>query len=131
MSPKLIAVVAISTMCLLSAAPAGSSSTGPTAEVVIRVTSATPGHEVQVEGAYVYAPGDSSFHHVTQQTPFEVKERASQLVGIFGTASAEAPIRVEMVSQGKQSGHSVATATGKAVSVRTNEHEASSAIAGF
>jgi hypothetical protein len=99
--------------------------------VFIRVTSATPGQEVQVEGAYVYTPGGSVFHHVTQQTPFEVKQRASMFMGIFGTASAESPIHVEMVSKGKKSGHSTATATGKAVTVTTNELAGGSAIAGF
>jgi len=131
MSLKLTVAVAICTSCLLFAAPAGSESSGPSAEVVIRVTSATPGHEVQVEGAYVYTPGGSSFHHVTHQTPFEVKERASRFMGIFGTASAESPIHVEMVSEGRKSGHSTATATGKAVTVTTNELAGGSAIAGL
>jgi len=131
MTPKLIVAVAVCALCLLFAAPAGSASSGPSAEVVIRVTSATPGHEVQVEGAYVYTPGGSSFHHVTRQTPFEIKERASMFMGIFGTASAESPIHVEMVNEGKKSGHSTATATGKAVTVTTNELAGGSAIAGL
>ena len=131
MSLKLVVAVAVCAVCLAFAVPAGSSSSGPSAEVVIRVTSATPGQEVQVEGAYVCTPGGATFHRVSQLTPFELKERANRLVGLFGTVSAASPIHVEMVSEGKKSGHTVATATGKAVTITTNESQGGSAIAGL
>ncbi len=128
MTPSRVLVLAISALGLMFAAPTGMSSSTPAADVVIRVTSATPGHEVQVEGAYVYVPQGSDLHHIRRATPFEIKERAGVLVGIFSSNSADSQIHVEMVSQGAQSGKSTATATGLAVTVTTDEHRGGSVI---
>ena len=128
MSSKPVVGVAACALCLMFATPAVSVSSEPSASIIIHVTSATPGHEVQVEGAYVYTPDGSSFHHVTRRTPFEVKESANRLMGIFGTASAESPIHVEMVTEGKKSGHGKSTATGKAVTVSVDESQGGVAI---
>lgn len=121
MSNRMVLAVGACALCLVFAAADKPSSSGSPAEVTIRVTSMTPGHEVEVEGAYVYSPGGSEFHHVKEQTPFTLKEQASRLMGIFGTASAESPIHVEVVSQGTGSKPTVSTATGKAVTFTTVE----------
>ena len=128
MSSKLVVGVAGCALCLMFATAAGSVSPKPLADIIIRVTSTTPGHEVQVEGGYAYTPAGQSFHNVTERTPFELRQSANRLMGIFGTASAESPIHVEMVTEGKKSGHGVETATGKAVTVSVDEDQGGAAI---
>ena len=131
MSRRSVIIVLGCALALMSAVPATFTSATLPDEVIIRITSGTPGHEIQVQGTYVYSPGDSQLHQVSQQTPFELKVGAARLVGIFGTASGETPIHVEMVTQNAKSGHAVSTATGKTVAVSTHILIAGSGIAGL
>ena len=58
--------------------PDGGRDAEPESAVVVRVTSATPGHEVRVQGVLLIASG--SMRVVRQSTPFEFRSKVGGLV---------------------------------------------------
>lgn len=64
----------------------------------IKVTSATPGHEVDFEGAYLFNGSDPSLHVVRQATPFEAHADGQLGMGVFRKTGGDARIVVEVVA---------------------------------
>jgi hypothetical protein len=93
--------------------------------------SAIPGREVEVEGAYVFAPEGSQIHYLKQRTPFLIRTPARALDGIFGVTAVDATIRIEMTSEGGRHDHAAATGTGKTVTVHTMDESNGWRISAF
>jgi hypothetical protein len=69
----------------------------PESAVVVRVTSATPGHEIRIRGVLLQAGG--SMRVVRQRTPFEYRSREGRLVfAAFEPADSVALLRLELRS---------------------------------
>lgn len=100
-------------------------------DVTIKIRSAVSGREVEVEGVYVFAPEGSRLHYVKQRTPFEIKTTARLLDGIFSSTSEEATIRVEMKAEGGRRDRATAMATGRSVTLHTDDRSSGWKIAGL
>lgn len=90
---RLLGVLAL----LLSTVSAGAP-TPKTKTYAIKVTSATPGREVDIEGAYLFNGSDPSLHVVRQATPFEAHADGQLGMGVFRTTKSDSPIVVEVVA---------------------------------
>jgi beta-lactamase regulating signal transducer with metallopeptidase domain len=100
-------------------------------DVTIKIRSAVSGREVEVEGVYVFAPEGSRLHYVKQRTPFEIRTTARLLDGIFSSTSEEATIRVEMKAEGGRRDRATAMATGRSVTLHTDDRSSGWRIAGL
>ena len=112
-----VPIIVLSTLMLMGAADPKLFPPREATDVLIRVSSATPGREVQVDGGIATLADGSDSAHMTRQTPFELHAHAKYLVGIFGTKSSQSPIRVEVVIQRSPGEPATSTSTGTTVIV--------------
>ena len=72
---------------------------GPKAKTyAIKVTSAVPGHEVEIEGAYLFNGSDPTLHVVRQATPFEAHADGELGMGVFRRTKGDGRIVVEVAA---------------------------------
>jgi hypothetical protein len=64
----------------------------------LRVTSATPGTEIEFEGAYMFNGTDPAIHYVKQQTPFKITADGELAMGMFRSIAGTGQIKVEIDS---------------------------------
>lgn len=86
-------------------------------DVVIRVTSASPGNEVLVDGGYASIADGSDSSNMRRRTPFEVRAHGKYLVAVFGNTVSESMIRVEVEIHRSAGEPATSTATGRTVLV--------------
>jgi hypothetical protein len=67
-------------------------------EYMIKITSSSPGHEVEIEGAYLFNGSDPALHVVRQATPFEARADGQLGMGIFRKTKGDAQIVVEVIA---------------------------------
>lgn len=110
-----VPIVVLSALMLMGAADPKLFPAREATDVVIRVSSATPGREI--DGGIATLADGSDSAHMSRQTPFELHAHAKYLVGIFGAKSSESPIRVEVVIHRSPGEPATSTSTGTTVIV--------------
>jgi hypothetical protein len=64
--------------------------------MILRVTSNTPGEELQLEGAYLFHSNESPLSYIVQETPFILTIKSDTLSAMFRTKSGKGQLQVEL-----------------------------------
>ena len=90
--------IALATLATLvgAAVVQATSQSAPISVTMVRVSSATPGHEVRVRGVLLVL--GQPMELVEQATPFELRSDSRLVFAAFEPAGAEAVLRLELIS---------------------------------